>query len=105
MAGLRVFPGLKRKLPECHDDKMESSDPHFSNSPDLNFTLNSKRSRVIALRSVNREDNPPQNSSDDCMEIVKHSSPMGSSKSPCAVEGCLSKGFAGLFSSCSFFAV
>ncbi|XVF60546.1 hypothetical protein PTKIN_Ptkin08bG0056400 [Pterospermum kingtungense] len=105
LPGLKVFPGLKRKLPECHDDEMESLDSHFSNSPDLNCTLNSKRSRLIAHRSVNREDNPPQNSTDDCMEIVKHSSPKGSSKSPCAVEGCLSKGFAGLLSSRSYFAV
>ena len=101
MAGLRVFPGLKRKLPECHDEKMES-DSLFSNSSDLNCTLSSKRSRLIAHRSVNGEDNPPQHSSDDCMEVVKHSSPMDSSKSPCAIEGCLSKGFAGLFSICSF---
>ncbi|XWS44311.1 hypothetical protein CRYUN_Cryun15aG0034200 [Craigia yunnanensis] len=104
LPGLRIFPGLKRKLPECRDEKMES-DSLFSNSPDLNCKLSSKRSRLIVHRSVNGEDNPPQHSSDDCMEVVKHSSPMGSSKSPCAVEGCLSKGFAGLFSSCSFFAV
>ncbi|XVF14277.1 hypothetical protein REPUB_Repub09cG0044900 [Reevesia pubescens] len=104
LPGLRLFPGLKRKLPECEDDRMESSDSHFSNSPDRNCTLNSKRSRLIAHRSVNREDNSPQYSSDDCMEVVKHSSQMGS-KSPCAVEGCLSKGFAGLLSSCSYFAV
>ncbi|XVE68153.1 hypothetical protein DITRI_Ditri09bG0046200 [Diplodiscus trichospermus] len=105
LPGLRVFPGLKRKLPGSLDDKMEYSDSHFSNSPDLNCTLSSKRSRLTAHRSVNKEDNLPQNSSDDCMEIVKHTSPRGSSKSPCAVEGCLSKGFAGLLSSRSYFAV
>ncbi|XVF16635.1 hypothetical protein REPUB_Repub10bG0049400 [Reevesia pubescens] len=105
LPGLRLFPGLKRKLPECHDNKMESSESFFSNSPDPNCTLNSKRSRLVACRSVNREDNPPQSSSAGCMEIVKQSSPMGSSKSPCAVEGCLSKGFAGLLSCCSYFAV
>ncbi|XP_022774492.1 uncharacterized protein LOC111316696 isoform X2 [Durio zibethinus] len=105
LPGLRVFPGLKRKLPECPEDEMESLDSHFSISPDLNCTLNSKRSRSIAHRSAKREDNTPQNSSDDCMEIVKHSSPMGSSKSLCAIEGYLSKGFAGLLSSRSYFAV
>ncbi|KAE8699679.1 putative starch synthase [Hibiscus syriacus] len=105
LPGLRVYPGMKRKLPECQDDEMESIDSHFLNSPALNCSLNSKRSKLIAQRSVNREDNPPQNSSDDCMEIAKHSSPMCSSKSPCAIEGCLSKGFAGLLSSCSYFAV
>ncbi|XP_022750661.1 uncharacterized protein LOC111299626 [Durio zibethinus] len=104
LPGLREFPGLKRKLTECGDEKMESNSL-FSNSPRVNCTLSSKRSRLIEHRSVNREDNPPQNSSDECMEVVKHGSPMGSSKSPCAVEGCLSKGFAGLSSSCSFFAV
>ncbi|XP_022739291.1 uncharacterized protein LOC111291681 isoform X2 [Durio zibethinus] len=105
LPGLRLFPGLKRKLPLCHDGKKQHSESFFSNSLDLDCTLNSKRSRLIGHRSVNREDNPTHNSSDDCMEIVRHSSPMGSSKSPCAVEGCLSKGFAGLLSSCSYFAV
>lgn len=100
MAGLRVFPGLKRKLPGCHSDIMETSDPHFSNPADL---LSSKRSRLITHRAVSREDNRTRSSSDaSCMEVVKHSSPMVSSKSPCAVEGCLSKGFAGLFSSRSY---
>ncbi|KAK8566009.1 hypothetical protein V6N13_021084 [Hibiscus sabdariffa] len=105
LPGLRVYPGMKRKLPEFHDDDMEPSDSHFLNLPDLNCSLNSKRSRSIAYRSVNREDIPVQNSSDDCMEIAKHSSPMCSSKSPCAIEGCLSKGFAGLLSSRSYFTV
>ncbi|KAK6255995.1 Potentiating neddylation domain - like 1 [Theobroma cacao] len=100
LPGLRVFPGLKRKLPGCHSDIMETSDPHFSNPADL---LSSKRSRLITHRAVNREDNRTRSSSDaSCMEVVKHSSPMVSSKSPCAVEGCLSKGFAGLFSSRSY---
>ncbi|XP_039008277.1 uncharacterized protein LOC120136251 [Hibiscus syriacus] len=105
LPGLSVYPGMRRKLLECHDDEMESSDPHFLNSSDLNCSLNTKRSRLIAHRSVHKEDIPPQNSSNDCMEIVKHSSTMCCSKSPCAIEGCLSRGFAGLLSSCSYFAV
>ncbi|KAF3444801.1 hypothetical protein FNV43_RR14494 [Rhamnella rubrinervis] len=36
--------------------------------------------------------------SDDCMEMSRHNSPLNASKSPCAVEGCLLKGFAGLLS-------
>ncbi|XVF58283.1 hypothetical protein PTKIN_Ptkin07bG0052500 [Pterospermum kingtungense] len=99
--GLRVSPGLKRKLPERHEEEIVSSDSLFSNSPDLNCSLSSKRNRLIAHRSVNTE----CCTSDDCMEVVKHSSPMCSSKSPCAVEGWLYKGFAGLSSSCSFFAI
>ncbi|XWS32876.1 hypothetical protein CRYUN_Cryun22dG0028100 [Craigia yunnanensis] len=85
-------------------DSVSQSCAYEDSLPDLKCRLSLKRSRLIVHRSVNREDNPPQNSSDDCMEVVKHSSPMGSSnsKSPCAVEGCLSKGFAGLFSSFSF---
>ncbi|KAG4173614.1 hypothetical protein ERO13_A11G069700v2 [Gossypium hirsutum] len=99
LPGLRVFPGMKRKLLECHDDEMESSDSHLSDTPDLNCSLNSKRSRLIAHRLVTPD------ASDDCMEVAKHSSPVCCSKSPCAIEGCLSKGFAGLLSSYSYFAV
>ncbi|OMP05938.1 hypothetical protein COLO4_08441 [Corchorus olitorius] len=101
LPGLRSFPGLKRKLPDCQDDRMETSDSFLSNSPDSNCTPNVKRNRLTAHKPANKEDNPPWTSTDDCME-VKHSSPMGSSKSPCAVEGCLSKGFAGLFSGRSY---
>nr|KJB75721.1 hypothetical protein B456_012G053600 [Gossypium raimondii] len=97
-------PGLKRKLRECNNDKMESLEPLFSSSPNPNCTSNSKR-RFILCRSDEREDNLPQNSCDESMEIVKQSSPVGSSKSPCAVEGCMSKGLAGLLSCCSYFAV
>ncbi|GMJ09299.1 antiauxin-resistant 3 [Hibiscus trionum] len=101
LPGLKLVPGLKRKLCECNDDKMESSEP-LSNSAKPNCTSNSKRNRLNSCRYVDRLDNLPPNSSDDCMEIVKHSNPMGCCKSPCAVEGCLSKGFAGLLSSWSY---
>ncbi|KAA3464373.1 DCN1-like protein 3 isoform X1 [Gossypium australe] len=104
LPGLKLVPGLKRKLRECNNDKMESLEPLFSSSPNLNCTSNSKR-RFILCRSDEREDNLPQNSCDESMEIVKQSSPAGSSKSPCAVEGCMSKGLAGLLSCCSYFAV
>ncbi|KAB2085215.1 hypothetical protein ES319_A05G386600v1 [Gossypium barbadense] len=104
LPGLKLVPGLKRKLRECNNDKMESLEPLFSSSPNPNCTSNSKR-RFILCRSGEREDNLPQNSCDESMEIVKQSSPVGSSKSPCAVEGCMSKGLAGLLSCCSYFAV
>lgn len=99
LPGLKFYPGLKRKL---HEDSQRHelvlSDTRFRDSIDLNDKLNSKRSKqsLIAGRSVYSE-HPPGAATDDCMEIVKHS-PLSSSKSPCAVEGCLSKGFAGLFS-------
>ncbi|TXG57563.1 hypothetical protein EZV62_015392 [Acer yangbiense] len=122
LPGLKIFPGLKRKLPDLQNDESET---HCTNVAHLNNIGTSKRSRLIALQSVNLENNPPGSSGDDCMEIVKHSCPLGSSnssksscddcmeavkhnsqlgssKSPCAVEGCLSKGFAGLFSTRSY---
>ncbi|KAJ4707435.1 Defective in cullin neddylation protein [Melia azedarach] len=97
LPGLKIFPGLKRKSSDIEKDEMESSDIHFPNFADQNHILISKRSRPIANRQLNREDNPPGSSGDDCMEIVRHNCSLGSSKSHCAVERCLSKGFAGLF--------
>ncbi|KAK2994624.1 hypothetical protein RJ640_025678, partial [Escallonia rubra] len=102
LPGLKNFPGRKRKL--CEDfsrPQLEASDGFASS----NIVLNSKRRcDNFADRCVN---SPPGNGSDDCMEIVKHSSPhnspLGCPKAPCAVEGCLSKGFAGLFSRRSCF--
>lgn len=98
--GLRDFPGLKRKLPEdLQEYDMESSTALFSQSVvDLEPALSFKRIRLTAHKPANCVDNPPGRTTDDGMEIGRHSSPMCSSKSPCAVEGCLSKGFAGLFS-------
>jgi len=99
LPGLKEFPGLKRKLPaDLQQDAMESSPTLFPHSTDLDPALSFKRIRLTAHKLVKWEDNPPGNTSDDCMEIVRHNSPLCSSKSPCAVEGCLSKGFAGLFS-------
>ncbi|KAK8357253.1 hypothetical protein V6Z12_A05G407400 [Gossypium hirsutum] len=86
-------PELKRKLRECNNDKMESSEPLFSSSSNSNCTSKSKR-RLILCRSDDRADNLPQDSCGESMEI-----------SPCEVEGCMSKGFAGLLSCCSYFAV
>ncbi|WCJ25674.1 hypothetical protein M5689_007543 [Euphorbia peplus] len=74
LPGLKVTPGLKRKLPNLHNE--ESSDLDFTDYNHMNQLSNSKRNRPM--------------------------SPMGCSKSPCAVEGCLSRGFAGLFSTSSY---
>lgn len=71
-------------------NEMESADK-FLNS---NFLPSSKRRHKL----VNWEDHPPGKGTDDGMEIGKHNGLLGCSKSPCAVEGCLTKGFAGLFS-------
>ncbi|KDP27157.1 hypothetical protein JCGZ_19856 [Jatropha curcas] len=102
LPGLKVTPGLKRKLPNLQNEEMESSDYHLTEYTDLNLMSNSKRNRLKSRRPLNWEDNPPGNSAGDCMEVIKHNSPMGSTKSPCAVEGCLSRGFAGLFSTRSY---
>ncbi|XP_039009820.1 DCN1-like protein 3 isoform X2 [Hibiscus syriacus] len=53
LPGLKLVPGLKRKLRECNDDKMESWKPFFSNSPNPNCTSNSKSNRWISSQSVN----------------------------------------------------
>lgn len=98
LPGLKVAPGLKRKLSSLQNEEMES-DYHL---PDLNLISNSKRNGLISHRPLNLEDNPLGDSAGDCMEVIKQNSPMGSTKSPCAVEGCLSRGFAGLFSTRSY---
>jgi DCN1-like protein 1/2 len=91
VTGLKDIPGLKRK-------EMRSSSTFFPHYTDLDPALSFKRIRLTAPRPANWDNNPPGNTTDDCMEIVRHNSSLCSSKSPCAVEGCLSKGFAGLLS-------
>ncbi|CAK7327974.1 unnamed protein product [Dovyalis caffra] len=102
LPGLKVTPGLKRKLPSFQDEEMESLDALFPHSTSPNFILNSKKSRLIDHRSLNWEDNPPGNSASHCIDVIKQNNSLGSTKSPCAVEGCLSRGFAGLFSTRSY---
>ncbi|XP_027352312.1 uncharacterized protein LOC113863092 [Abrus precatorius] len=94
--GLRSFSGLKRKL---FEDTRQNDMEYSSTSNDMIFS-NCKRSR--AHGEVDWEDNPPGNTSEDCMETSRQNSPLCSSMSPCAVEGCLSKGFAGLLSTRSY---
>ncbi|KAL6139754.1 hypothetical protein ACLB2K_058056 [Fragaria x ananassa] len=94
LPGLKSYPGLKRKIPgDVGLDEMESSPTPFPHSTDLNPTLSFKRTRVMSYVPAN---DIPGNHADECMDIIRHSSPLNSSKSPCAVEGCLSKGFAEL---------
>ncbi|KAL6994209.1 hypothetical protein U1Q18_012316 [Sarracenia purpurea var. burkii] len=89
LPGLKIFPGLKRKLHEDFQIHEMKSPDKFSGS---SFLPSSKRRYAsVANKLVNSEDNPTGNSSDD-------NGRLGCLKSPCAVEGCLSKGFAGLFS-------
>lgn len=102
LPGLKDTPGLKRKLSSFQTEEMVSSDAVFLDSVSPTFMLNSKRSRLIDYRPLNWEDNPPGNSASDSMDITKQNNSLGSMKSPCAVEGCLSRGFAGLFSTRSY---
>lgn len=88
---MKIVPGLKRKSWE--DFKVQ--EPEALNSS----SFPKRRLCYVADNLVKHE----------CMEIMKHSSSnsnsmvVGSYKSACAVEGCLSKGFAGLFSGRSCF--
>lgn len=82
-------------------DDMESLYTPIPNPADLS-PLNNKRSRVLTHGAVNWEDNSCGNTIEECMGIARQNSPQCSSKSPCAVEGCLSKGFAGLLSTRPF---
>ncbi|KAI3452296.1 hypothetical protein Pfo_008961 [Paulownia fortunei] len=96
LSGLKNFPGSKRKWGDNLQMGQESSDGYARSS----CIANSKRRHLYFIeKSVNWGQNQVGNGEDDCVEIVKHSSPLGCTKSPCAVEGCLSKGFAGLLSS------
>ncbi|KAA8547977.1 hypothetical protein F0562_004406 [Nyssa sinensis] len=95
LPGLISFPGLKRKSYEDTErHELGSSDRVAEHS----FILNSKRRHISVTCKLNWENDPSGNDTDECMEIVRHNSPVGCNKCPCAVEGCLSKGFAGLFS-------
>ncbi|CAK9142506.1 unnamed protein product [Ilex paraguariensis] len=94
--GLKIFPGLKRKLFEDFQKELESSGRFASST----ITTNSKRRHVYcADKFMNRGENPPGRVTDECQEIVEHNSSLGCSKYPCSIEGCLTRGFAGLLSS------
>lgn len=94
--GLKSFSGLKRKVSE----DTRKNDMEYLNTSDDLISSTCKRSK--AHDAVDCEDNPPVYTTEDCMETSRQNSSLCSAKSPCAVEGCLSKGFAGLFSSRSY---
>ncbi|KAJ4960444.1 hypothetical protein NE237_020354 [Protea cynaroides] len=101
LPGLKVFAGSKRKSSMVFDQRKEHVSKYlYSNSSNLKHSLNSKRSRTSLVdKPTNLEDDLPGNDVDDRMEIVKNDCPLGfSSNCVCAVEGSLSKGFAGLLS-------
>ncbi|XP_060193761.1 defective in cullin neddylation protein AAR3 [Lycium barbarum] len=88
--GLKNFPGLKRK--SCGNLLREESSHEY---PSMDAVVNSKR-RHINFGNQSVHWNGSQ--SHGYLEVVKPNSPLNHSASPCAVEGCLSKGFAGLLS-------
>lgn len=71
------------------EDCMEIVKPSSLDSPD--------HCMEIVRHSDSLASPNPSKPCDGCMEAGKNNSQLGSSP-PCAVEGCLSKGFAGLFS-------
>ncbi|KAL6553015.1 hypothetical protein OROGR_006857 [Orobanche gracilis] len=92
LPGLRIFPGSKRRL----DDNMQVDE---ESRPNTRITNNTKRRHLYLIeKSVNRGCN--QIREGDFVEIIRRNSSLsfGSAKSHCAVEGCLSKGFAQLLS-------
>lgn len=102
LIGMKGLSGSKRKMPQdMEKDDMESLYTSIFHSSDLS-PLNSKRSRLITHGAVNWEDDPRGNTIEDSVGIARQNSPLCSSKSPCAVERCLSKGFEGLLSTRSF---
>ncbi|XP_030447861.1 defective in cullin neddylation protein AAR3 [Syzygium oleosum] len=98
---LKSYHGLKRKFNDDFTRVSEGlSETCIEDSTHDHWSVISKRRHKVNLSSP-FEDSPPTDTPDDFMENVRHSSPLGT-KSPCAVEGCLSKGFAGLFSGRSY---
>ncbi|CAI9109715.1 OLC1v1009588C1 [Oldenlandia corymbosa var. corymbosa] len=95
LTGLERPPGMKRKSYANVQNYLESSEEYS----DSNGIRNSKRVKMDSNDiSMNCDGNGCGSVTDDCMEMTKQSNPVCCTKSPCAVEGCLSKGFAGLFS-------
>ncbi|KAK9742562.1 hypothetical protein RND81_03G182200 [Saponaria officinalis] len=99
LPGLKELPGFKRKY---RDDLQENGLVISDSSPSdvINYIVNFKRKKQQQQRNFMIVGNSSP-SNDLCQELptLKLNSPLHSSKSPCAVEGCLSKGFSGLFSS------
>lgn len=91
---LKSFPGLKRKTDYFNQQEMEI-DNNFASSD-----ICKRRHIDIGGKMWSPADNAQLYNTDEFMEssIKQSPSPLRGTKSPCAVEGCLAKGFAGLFS-------
>ncbi|XP_009628769.1 defective in cullin neddylation protein AAR3 [Nicotiana tabacum] len=90
--GLKAFPGLKRK--SCGNS--QRGEESYDGYPVMDVIVNSKRRHI---KFANQSFQWTDNQSHGCLETVKPNYPLNHSASPCAVEGCLSKSLAGLFSS------
>lgn len=90
--GLKNFPGMKRKKSCGNLQRVEESSHGHR---DMDVIVNSKRRNI---NFGNQNVDWTENQSHGYLEMVKANSPLNHSASPCAVEGCLSKGFAGLLS-------
>ncbi|KAL1824504.1 hypothetical protein ACET3Z_011282 [Daucus carota] len=93
-ASLKSFPGLKRKTDYFNQQEMDI-DYNFAS-----YDICKRRNIGIVNKLWTPADNVQLDSTDESLEsnIKQSTSPLRCSKSPCAVEGCLAKGFAGLFS-------
>ncbi|MCD9644263.1 hypothetical protein HAX54_032444 [Datura stramonium] len=89
--GLKNFPGLKRK--SCGNLQRQEESSH--GYPGMDVIFNPKRRHI---NFGNQSVHWTENHSHGYLEMVKANSPLNHSASLCAVEGCLSKGFAGLLS-------
>lgn len=88
--GPKVFPGVKRKLDE--DSQYQEYEPMDA------FMTPKRRHTDLADKLVNGGSYQQIIPTYNYMEQAKQNNPLGCSKPTCAVEGCLSKGFAELFS-------
>ncbi|KAL9247709.1 hypothetical protein vseg_021113 [Gypsophila vaccaria] len=99
LSGLKELPGFKRKYRyDLQENCLAISDSLPSDV--LNHIVNFKRRRQQEqCNFMVGMDNSPLNDASQDLPTLNLNSSFHSSKSPCAVEGCLSKGFSGLFSS------
>ncbi|GAA0148734.1 ubiquitin-protein ligase [Lithospermum erythrorhizon] len=95
LPGLKAFSGLKRKLSGDMETDQEVMDEHGSTRL---ATKLRRRHQPLSGSIFKCGKNIHGNSSSDCMEMIKPTNSFPSTKSQCAVEGCLAKGFAGLLS-------
>ena len=92
---------MKRKsIEDLEKDDVGSLITNFPDITNLNPVMSLKKNRLMSYKPANLEDYPMgNNGANDLMEITRcnNTPPLSASKSPCAIEGCLSKGLAWLF--------